>query len=199
MIIDRTYKKYKGEIMVLRLEDLCLAPDEIIKNVTSDIIPDIYDYYMITSYGRVFNKFTNSYMSPGVSGAGYNFLELATSHGPQMVQIHRLVLKAFNPIDNDTNFVVNHKDGNKLNNKLSNLEWVTRSMNAIHAFEHNLMPRGEKCSWAKLTEQDVRNICIDILNGERNIDIADKYKISASIVNHIKRKDTWKHISKDYF
>lgn len=49
-------------------------------------------------------------------------------------RVHRLVMMAFNPIDNMENLEVNHIDGNKANNKLSNLEWCTTSENQKHAF-----------------------------------------------------------------
>ena len=58
---------------------------------------------------------------------------------PKDFLVHRLVLQTFNPT-NDLNLTVNHIDGNRLNNNLNNLEWLTLEDNIRHAFENNLMP-----------------------------------------------------------
>jgi hypothetical protein len=63
-------------------------------------------------------------------------------------KVHRMVAQAF--IENvDNKPCVNHKDGNKLNNDVDNLEWVTYSENAIHAVENGLR-KGENCYKARI-------------------------------------------------
>lgn len=52
-----------------------------------------------------------------------------------MRQIHRLELETFNPIDDMKKYYVNHKDLNKQNNNLSNLEWVSAKENTHHYFK----------------------------------------------------------------
>lgn len=56
------------------------------------------------------------------------------------IPIHRLVATTFIPNDNPKRIYVNHKDGNKHNNSVSNLEWVTPSENATHAYQTGLRP-----------------------------------------------------------
>lgn len=59
--------------------------------------------------------------------------------------VHRLILENFKPVENMDKMQVNHIDGNKWNNKLSNLEWVTCSENNKHAHKIGLKSqKGEK-------------------------------------------------------
>ena len=73
--------------------------------------------------------------------------------------VHRLVAETFIPCD-DPNLTVNHKDGNKRNNNLNNLEWVDRSEQMYHAYSLGLKKpiRGSKNKNAKLSAEDVRYI-----------------------------------------
>jgi len=74
-------------------------------------------------------------------------------------RVHKLITEAILggcPIGKE----VNHKDGNKMNNNILNLEYVTRSQNGLHAYKYGLHHAisGESCHNAKLTVQDVKNI-----------------------------------------
>ena len=96
---------------------------------------------MISNCGRVFNKYLNIYLKPGISTCGYLSLSLSTDHGKVMAQIHRLVMMSFRPIPNYSLFQVNHINGIKTDNRLMNLEWCTRSENQKHAFRIGLHKR----------------------------------------------------------
>lgn len=75
-------------------------------------------------------------------GNGYLVVNLHKNHESDVVPVHRLVAETFieNPSDYPT---VNHKDGNKKNNTVGNLEWASYSMNNVHALSTRLrMPRG---------------------------------------------------------
>ena len=115
------------------------------------------------------------------------------------VHVHRLVALTF--IDNPENKpFVNHKDGNKLNNHVSNLEWVTRQENVDHAMENNLVPAmvGVNNGRAILTEDQVRDIYSRLLNGEQSIDLAREFSVEKTTIGNIKRRKEWKHITKDF-
>ena len=165
-------------------------------DITQNVIPGIYDYYMISNCGRVFNKYLNIYLSPGVSGSGYLFVYLSTDHGQVMVQLHRLVMMSFYPIPNCNLFQVNHINGDKFDNRIFNLEWCTRSENQRHAFMTGLHKRP-----SNLNEDDIRHVC-DLLAMDQytnlQISLMVGNGLTETIVSDIKKKTCWKDISKDY-
>lgn len=87
--------------------------------------------------------------------------------------VHRLVCEAFheNPLNKDE---VNHKDGDRQNNHFSNLEWVTRSENAIHAVETEL-----RTYTNRLTKKEFLECLIDVINGESYLSLSQRvpYKV----------------------
>ncbi len=109
------------------------------KDIPSMEIKD-YPYYRIYNNGQVYTEKRNHYLTPTISN-GYYRVGLYNTNGIQRNhQVHKLVAQYFceNP---DNKPVVNHKDGNKLNNHYTNLEWVTRSENTKHAHSLGLNKR----------------------------------------------------------
>lgn len=95
----------------------------------------IQDYlcYDVSDGGEVKNTNTNSYLKKQINNSGYYRVELSKAGRSKKLFVHRLVALAFIP--NIKNLPqVNHKDGDKLNNNVSNLEWVTASNNKKHSF-----------------------------------------------------------------
>ena len=93
-------------------------------------------YYQISSMGNVKNVKTNKLLLGDVNRVGYKRVILYSPVKKRFF-VHRLV--AYHFVDGyQDDLVVNHKDGNKINNCVDNLEWVTRSENDIHAFKLGL-------------------------------------------------------------
>lgn len=93
------------------------------------------DRYVNSRHGQRFVK--GIIMSPSDEKGGYKKVRLKDSSKAKNYRIHRLVALAF--IMNPNEFPeVNHKDGNKHNNSVSNLEWSTRSENMNHAYKEGL-------------------------------------------------------------
>ena len=97
--------------------------------------------YQISNLGRIKNVQTGR-ISVGTMSCGYRRTQLTYNDGKvNNYLIHRLVMSTFEP-NTDTSLIVNHEDGNKTNNKLENLKWVTYSENTLHAFKIGLLCRG---------------------------------------------------------
>lgn len=92
--------------------------------------------YAVSSLGRIKNTKTNRLLNPSELGNGYKQVSLKMNDTGKFKKeyIHRLVAKYF--IENpDNKKEVNHKDGNKNNNNMDNLEWVTPSENQKHKYD----------------------------------------------------------------
>ena len=145
------------------------------------------DDYEITRDGKVINKHTGHTLAPQPNGKGY----LRVSIGKKLMFIHRLVAEKYIP-NPENKPQVNHKDGNKLNNCVDNLEWVTNQENRNHAVDNDLQVAGERCSWAKLTEENVKEIRAN--PGYENEYWARKFKVSRGTINDVVNYRTWKHV-----
>lgn len=105
------------------------------------------DYYFITDSGDIISNFANrrKTLSYSTNHKGYYLCSMSVNKGRRKTaSVHRLVALAF--IDNPYNKEqVNHIDGNKINNSVHNLEWVTNQENMTHSWETNLRDN----SWFK--------------------------------------------------
>lgn len=95
-------------------------------------IIDIAPNYIIYPDGNIKNKNTNKMLVGQIGKNGYRSVNIRTLNGKKRVYIHRLVAINFIPNPHHKE-QVNHIDGNKLNNKVENLEWVSPKENIAHA------------------------------------------------------------------
>lgn len=158
--------------------------------------------YMISEEGKIWSPFQGGkFLNPSKTQKGYYRIVLQTSEGRKTFQVHRLVLETFYPIDGCDKLEVNHIDGDKSNNNLNNLEWCSGSFNVRHSIETGLKTpaRGEQIASNKLTEKQVLEICELLKNSNLSLkEIGDKYGVSKYCIFDIKRKKSWKWLTKDY-
>lgn len=129
---------------------------------------------------------------------GYVKITLSKDNVQYTSRVHRLVADAFIPRQEGRDYV-NHIDGDKDNNAVSNLEWVSVSENNKHAFKLGLKcAKGENNGRAVLTEAQVIEIYQLAHSGRRVKDIAEQYKISRSSVCHIKYGSRWGDTIQEY-
>lgn len=115
-----------------------------------------YENYLINEKGEIFSKLSNKILRQNTNG-NYLFVVLMKNGIQHKKKIHRLIVENFIKKVKNKNFV-NHKDGNKLNNNILNLEWCTHSENIQHAYDIGLIPKGINRHNSKLTEEDVEFI-----------------------------------------
>lgn len=119
-------------------------------------------YFRVSNHGKIFSKRTNKILKTHVHKSGYVIFSTrfdGKNSKATCFKVHRLIATAFldNPYKKP---VVNHIDGNKQNNHVDNLEWVTYSENLIHAYSTGLSKpkKGDNNPQAKLTMIQVKEI-----------------------------------------
>jgi DNA-binding transcriptional regulator YiaG len=145
--------------------------------------------YIITKNGEVFNKKNGHKLKPQINGTGYYRVGI----GGKLCFVHRLVAKLYIP-NPENKPQVNHKDGNKLNNNVDNLECVTNKENTIHAIKTGLQPIEEKSKVAKLKRSQVQ--FIKSHDEMTRKELADLFNISENTISDIRNGKTWKTVEK---
>ena len=128
--------------------------------------------------------------------AGYPFVLLQDHCRKRQVHIHRLVAAAFCEQRPGCS-VVNHLDGNKLNNSAANLEWTTFGGNAIHAYATGLSvaARGEDHGHSRLSDIQVAAIRNAIISGASGASLAKAYGVSVMTISMIRNGKGWSHVA----
>lgn len=124
-------------------------------NLDGEIWREIYPGYQVSNFGRVKSfKFKSLRIMRPLIARMYLCFNLRVDGVYKYISAHRLVAEAFVP-NPDNKPQVNHIDGNKFNNHVSNLEWVTASENVQHAYDTGLYPSCESRYNSKLTNEQV--------------------------------------------
>lgn len=132
---------------------------------------------------------------------GYQKVRLVRAGRDITMRVHRLVAEAFIP-NPDALATVNHKDGNKKNNNVENLEWADRHYQMIHAYKHGLkkaMAGSDNC-WAKLSADDVKYIRTHYKRRSREygtVALGEKFGVSNRVIGLITRGLSYKNVGSD--
>lgn len=166
----------------------------------------INENYEVSNYGNI-RSYCNyhkgklekpKYLKPWIT-KGYLYI---TIDGKKYL-LHRLIAQCF--LKKQLKHTeVNHKDGNKKNNHIDNLEWVTRCENIKHSYKNGFHKstdyhkkraseanKGEKNHFAKLNLKKVKEINLYLQKGLTQKEIAKMYGVSRELISSIKRKKIW--------
>jgi hypothetical protein len=138
-------------------------------------------------------------LKPWLNGNGYPCVTLCRSGFELPRRIHRLVAHAFIHRES-ADLQVNHKDGNRQNCTVPNLEWVTARGNLLHAYHQlgsirvpdNTGDRGPK---AKLTNAQAREIARRCALGEGTGDLAREFEVAAQTISSLKHGYAWSSVT----
>lgn len=164
------------------------------------------DFYEVNIFGQVRSNYCYSQgktrkretpliLRPYRTKQGYLVVKMGHGINPQPhFTIHRLKAMAFLPNPNNLPWI-NHKDGNKANHDLDNLEWCTASHNQKHARDMGLLvsARGEKQGASKLKESQVIDI---FLSKEKNKVLGEKYGVNQTTIRAIRNGSNWNWLTK---
>lgn len=157
----------------------------------------------VSNYGKIL-RFDNCRVVHqrlvGRHGSKYFSIRVQRNCTNKDMKVHRMVAECF--VERVVNKpFINHKDGNKLNNCSSNLEWCTHQENIQHAHDIGLVSRvGSKNSKATLTEEQVHVICKWFEdNPTKGAKAATEvFNIKLKILTQIRCGQNWKHIRNLY-
>lgn len=116
----------------------------MVLNMSNEIWKDVLGYeglYEVSNLGRIKKKFKHKEIicKPSEDYRGYKQIVLTKDHKRKSFKVHRLVAQVFIPNPNNLP-QINHKDENKLNNRIDNLEWCTQQ------FNNNYGTRNYRCT-----------------------------------------------------
>ena len=156
--------------------------------------------YRVSKQGKIYSTKRGKLreMSPVITRHGYLNCHIRHKGKSFYKYVHRMVAETF--IDNPDNLPqVNHINGNKLDNSVDNLEWVTAKENVEHAFKTKLRNFGEKSSNAKITGEKVHEICKLLEENTKTMrEISELTGVPYHLIFFIRKKKTWPEITSQY-
>lgn len=152
--------------------------------------------YLVSESGLVQSPRYHIPLKGTVTPKGYVAVSVMLSGKPKIFRAHRLVATAFLGMAPSSKHQVNHKDGNKLNNHVSNLEWVTSQENVTHSI--NVLGNVVRGEMVKTSSLDLFQVLAikTLLNHPEwtNRRLADAYGVHITSVNKIRKGKSWAHV-----
>jgi len=168
----------------------------------SEIWKNVVDYeeiYQVSNLGRAksFHYDAGNGRVLKTQNGTYPQVTLCRDGNREQVSMHHLISKAFLGPAPSPDYEVNHKNGDKYDNRVENLEWVTRSENERHAYRvlGREAPRGEAHKSSKLTRYDVQRIRILYATDQySHRELGKMFGINHRAIGRIIRYERWRHV-----
>lgn len=162
-----------------------------------------YASYGVSKCGRAFRLDTKRELKivehGGVEGDRYLVFRVSEEGKASKMYLHKAIAEAWIPNENPLRIEVNHKDGNKKNYSLDNLEWVTLSENQRHAIDTGLKPSGESLYNSSLTNQQVHEICKRLeINPTQINALSSEYNTTPCVIRKLRSGSTYFSIRSQY-
>jgi len=161
--------------------------------------------YQVSSRGRIMRA-TNGpgthagrILRDSATGSGYRVVKLHDGNGgARSMSVHRLVAFAFLGPPPTAMHTVNHRNGDKSDNRISNLEWLTPHQNTMHAKEMGTLPMGTSHGNAKLTEEAVMEMRLRHQLGESMRGLAGEFGVSCAAARAAITGAGWAHVPMEH-
>jgi len=144
--------------------------------------------YEVSNLGRVRSLLTGKILKQCLT-RGYLYVCLTSIESQKVQKVHSLVAAAHLG-SRPSGLQIAHNDGDKTNNKASNLRYTTCKDNSADRWKHGTMPNGEKFHWAKLTSEQVREIR-KLIGIKSHDEIAKLFNVSATAISYIRTGKRW--------
>lgn len=144
--------------------------------------------------GAIVSNKTGKKRKTFINNCGYEMVTYTSKEGTKNFYVHHLVAKYF--VGNrPKGYAINHIDGNKQNNSVENLEYVTYKENIAHADKNGLRKNfaaGQQNGMSKLSNDQAKALIQGILNGQSNKDLGERFGLHSRYVSLIRHKRRWK-------
>lgn len=179
------------------IHNYSMSPNDLPREEWRDVV-GYENLYKVSNFGRVksFCERLQRILSPCPNKKGYYMVHLHKDGRKKNFSIHTLVARAFIP-NPENKLTVNHKNGDKTNNSVENLEWATQKENQNHAVRTGLQKPGPRGKRVILTEDQIREIRQICIPGDDYYGIASfarKFGVTNGVISDIVHGKTYKNV-----